>query len=163
VKLRKLLFTAFVLLLAFSIIAASSYTTKSARIEAGETIEITHGRAGISFTESQYNGVVKLLRFSGSNAPGENAPTFKQKLLEVRLTDANDNKVRHVLGPVYVFFKARRAELRAWDEGDLSIYFFDTWKGDWEKCYTFEVRGGGSTSALGCRIRVMGVYGLGMK
>lgn len=162
-KIKKILFTAFMLLLAFSVIAASSYTIKSARIKAGETISITHGRAGITFTKSQYTGVVKLLRYSGSNAPGESAPSFGQKLLEVRLTDNQDRKVKHVLGPVYVFFKVKRAEVRAWEDGDLAIYFYDTWKSDWVKCYTFEVRDAGATTALGCRIRVMGLYGLGSK
>jgi hypothetical protein len=163
VKLRKLLFTAFILLLAFSVVAASSYTVKSARIKFGETVEITSGRAGISFTKSQYSGVVKLLRSSGGNAPGEGAPTFSQKLLEVRLTDNQGRKVSHPLGAVYVFFKVKQREVRDWEDGTLAIYFYDTWKSDWVKCDTFEVRGGGSTYALGCRIRVMGLYGLGMK
>lgn len=161
-KLKKLLFTVLILVLAFSIIAAGSYATKIYTIKRGETKEFTNGRAGISFVNSQYTGSVKIARPTSTRGLGDDHPDFTKPMLDVRLTNSKNERVTHTLGSVYVFFKVRRAEVRAWEEGRLGVYFYDTWTKEWVDCGTFEVRDG-ATSALGCRLRVYGLYGIAAK
>jgi hypothetical protein len=164
-KFNKLVLTGMVLLLAIALLAASNHgTTLSFGIKKGDTVEFTNGRAGISFTKSQYNGQVQLTRVSESRRiPGEDKPNFIQKPIDLRLTDKSDVRITHILGSVYVLFLVRRAEVRAFDKGDLSIYFFDTWTQTWEKCDTFAVTNGAGVSRLACRMRVFGMYGLAEK
>lgn len=161
-KLKKLLITMFVLVLALSLVAASSFATKIYSVKSGETVEFTNGRAGVTFIKSQYSGTVKIARPTSLRNLGEDHPDFTKPMLDVRLTNNKNERVTHPMGAVYIYFKVRRAEVRAWDEGKLAVYFYDTWTKEWKDCGTFEVRDG-ATSALGCRVRVFGLYGIGSK
>jgi len=158
-KLKKIAYTIIVLMLALSVIAASNVM----EIKKGQTVDFYKGRAGVSFTNSQFNGTVKLSRQSSGNAPGEERPKFTQRLFDVRLTDSQGIRITHVVGPVYVYFKIRNKELKMWQNGELSIYYFDTWKQSWQECsYVFLVNQGKS-QRLACRIRIFGLYGIGKK
>jgi hypothetical protein len=162
VKLNKTIFTILSIILAFTIMAASTGAAKAYRIKRGETTGFANGRSGVSFTNSQYAGTVYLNRITEERKLPDNHPEFLTKPLDVRLADLKGNRVTHIVGSVYVYFKVRRADVRAWEEGRLAVYFYDTWTKEWEDCGTFEVRDG-TTSALGCRMRVFGLYGIGEK
>lgn len=159
-KFKTILTTALILLLALSISAAGT-RTRGKHIKFGQTVDIHLGRAGVSFTDSQYNGTVTLKRSDKGNAPGEDGPKFIQDLLDVRLTNADDMRVTYVVGAVYVYFKVKPAEVRQWNNGQLAVYYFDPWTQAWTKCNTMEIVDRGRISRLGCRIRVFGLYGLG--
>lgn len=156
-KGKKLVLAAFVIVIALSIIAASGTGPKYFKIKAGETTEFTVGRAGISFTNSYYSGTVKLKRTTGGYPPGDKTMYFTQRMFDARFYDTNGDRITHVLGSVYIFFKVKRSEMKRWSSGELSIYYFDTWKQEWKECYTFSVDG----NRLACRIRIFGLYGLG--
>ncbi|MCI0519428.1 MAG: hypothetical protein L0Z70_04135 [Chloroflexi bacterium] len=161
--LKKLALTVLVLALAFSTLAIGYYGTKSTSIKFGETKEIMQGRAGVTFTKSQFTGTVKLTRISGGNAPGEGGPKFAQKLINVRLTDRDGNNVSIIKGAVYVFFMVRQRELRLYDRGELAIYRWDGSGQRWIECDTLEVGSRNGTTALSCRMSQFGLYGLGSK
>jgi len=161
-KLKKAAFTILILVLALSVMAPGVNVPGFFSLRRGQTVEYTAGRAGITFVASVFNGTVKVTRRSTSKAPGEEKPKFTYNLLDVRLTDRNGDTITHVLGSVYVFFKVRPRDVRLWEQGQLSIYFYDTWKKEWVPCTTFEVRNG-TISNLACRIRVFGLYGLARK
>lgn len=161
-KTSKILSTVLILLLAIAVIAAGN-RTRSKMIKFGQTIDISLGRAGISFTDSQYNGVVTLKRSDRGNAPGEDRPAFVQDTLDVRLYNQDDVRITHLVGAVYVYFKVKPASVRQWDNGELAVYYFDPWTQAWTECDTMAIRDRGKITRLACRIRVFGLYGLGQK
>ena len=157
--LKKSILTAVVLILAISLIAASLHATYP--LSKGENATFYSGRAGVSFVKSQFSGSVSVVRKDSSKNLVEDEPEFIQRHLDVRVKDRQGNRITHVLGSVYVYFMVRDKDLRDWDTGNLAIYFYDTWKGEWTECSTFLVSRGSSGQSLACRIRVFGLYGLG--
>jgi len=162
-RIKKVVFTLLIIILAFSVMAPKVNAPGLFTVKRGQTVEFTRGRAGISFSMSNYNGTVKVTRKSTSKVPGDVEPKFTQNLLDVRLTDSSGKTVTHVLGSVYVFFRVRQKDLRLWEQGQLSIYYFDTWTQEWRTCYTYAVRNGKNITNLACRARVFGLYGLARK
>jgi hypothetical protein len=158
---KRIILTIMILVLALPTIAAAG--ASSNRIKFGETVDFSQGRAGVSFTNSQYTGTVKLAKGNQNNAPGENRPQFVQRLVNINLYKPDGERVKWIVGPVYAFFKVRQAEARAYERDDLTIYFYDTWTGEWTPCYTIPVYKGGKIDRLSCRMRVFGLYGLGLK
>ena len=157
--MKKLLLTVLVLVLAFSTIAATLASVNSLKV--GDTVSFWSGRAGVTFVDSRFSGAVTVTRKSTDKYDGPGMPTFVQKLLDVRLVDRKGNKVKYVIGPVYVYYKVTDKEMRLFDTEGLGIWYFDSWKQEWTKCETFEVGNGKNGHELACRIRVFGLYGLG--
>lgn len=162
-SIKKAVFTLLIIMLALSVMAPKLNAPGAFTVKRGQTVEFVRGRAGVSFSTSNYDGTVKLTRKSTSKVPGEEEPKFTQNLLDVRLTDSSGKTVTHVLGSVYVYFKVRQKDLRLWEQGQLSIYYFDTWKQEWRPCYTYAIRNGSNINNLACRMRVFGLYGLARK
>jgi len=162
-RIKKVAFTLLILILALSVMAPGLNVPGYNSLRSGQTVEFTAGRAGVSFVLSSFDGTVKITRRSTNKAPGEEKPRFTQNLLDVRLTDKDGKTVTHVLGSVYIYFKVRQKDIRMWEQGELSIYLFDTWKQEWVPCRTYAVRDGSSISNLACRIRVFGLYGVAAK
>jgi opacity protein-like surface antigen len=156
---KRLILTAVAIVLALSVLAASSSVQE---ISFGENTDVSLGRAGLVFTYSQYDGLVKLTRMNRNNLPGEYVPKFTQHLLYTRLYDSENVKVSNVVGPVYVYFKIRGPEQRLWNKGELTIYYYDSWKNQWTECPTTFIFKPGN-SRVSCRIRSMGLYGVGVK
>ena len=162
IKRNQLILTALVVVLALSMLAAGG-STKVETIEFGETTDVSLGRSGLVFTGSQYDGTVKLTRVNQNNKlPGTNVPDFTQKLMKASLYNADNQKVTHVVGSVYVYFKIRGPEQRMWNRGELTIYYYDSWKNEWTECPTSFIYKTGE-SRVSCRIRTMGLYGVGEK
>jgi hypothetical protein len=157
--MKKLLFIVLVLILAFSTIGASLASVNA--LKAGETTSFWSGRAGITFVDSRFSGTVTVTRKSNSSVEAVNEPEFVQRHLDVRLTDSKQNKVKFVIGPVYVYYKVTDRELRAFETEGLRIWYFDSWKNEWTPCDTVQVGNGANGNELSCRIRVFGLYGLG--
>lgn len=157
--MKKLLFIVLVLILAFSTIGASLASVNALKV--GETTSFWSGRAGITFVDSRFTGTVTVTRKSNSSVEAANAPDFVQRHLDVRLTDNKQNKVKFVIGPVYVYYKVTDRELRAFETEGLRIWYFDSWKNEWTQCDTVQVGDGKNGNVLSCRIRVFGLYGLG--
>jgi hypothetical protein len=162
-KTKKLAFTIIALILALSIIAASNMAAIAHEIEKGDTVAFYSGRAGVSFTESQYTGVVRLTRPDDSSFGATNHPKFTKSLVTVRLTKANGEQVKFILGSVYVFYIVKASEVRAWKEGELGLYYLDGWKNEWKECGSFLVNGNEGKPRIACRMRLFGTYGLAEK
>jgi len=161
VNRKKLVLTVLVFILMLSTLAASG-TSKTGTINFGEDTDVSLGRAGLVFTNSQYDATVRLTRVNRNNLPGTNAPKFTQHLISTRLTNAAGEKVTHVIGPVYVYFKVRGPETRLWNRGELTIYYYDTWLNKWTECPTHYIFKAGQ-SRVSCRVRAMGTFGVGEK
>ena len=155
-KVKKIFYTALVLLLAMSVLAVSVSSVRYYGVKKGQTVDFTAGRAGIQFVKSQYTGMLKISRYDSSNAGG--GIDFTQKPVDFRFVDNKGNKVTHILGAVYVHFKVRQFEQKLFDYGLITVYYFDPWFNEWKECPTFRADG-----ALGCRMKDFGLYGLGLK
>ena len=160
---RKLAITIVAIILALSIIAASALPAIVDTVKKGKDAVFYSGRAGLSFTESRYNGVVKLGRPDDSGVGATNHPKFIYSLLSASLTLQNGDRVKFPIGPVYVFFIVRPSEIRAWERGEVELYYFDSWHKEWTPCGSFLVKNGGEKPRIACRVRVFGLYGLAEK
>jgi hypothetical protein len=158
---KKFILIALTVLLALTLLAADG-NTKVAEISFGDNTDVSLGRAGLVFTGSQYDGTVKLTRINRSNLPGVSVPDLTQKPINTRLYDIDNQKITHVVGPVYVYFKIRGPEQRLWNNGELTIYYYDSWLNKWTECPTTYIFKSGS-SRVSCRVRSMGLYGVGVK
>ena len=157
--MKKLLLTVLILILAFSTIAASLASVNELKV--GDTTSFWSGRAGITFVDSRMSGTVTVTRKDSDKYKVESSPEFVQRLLDVRMVDRNDNRIRFVTGPVYIYYKITDRELRAYNTEGLRLWYFDSWKNEWKKCSTFLVSNGKNGNELGCRINNFGTYGLG--
>jgi len=159
-NIRKIALTVFSIAMALSLIAASVLPATGFRIKKGETASFNQGRAGVSFTNSQFTGIVRLSRPDDSRIKAVNHPDFRGSLLEVRFNKSGGEKVRYVVGAVYVYFLLRQADLRDWEHGELALYRYDSWGNQWKECPAFLVTNHGSRPRLACRIHTFSVYGL---
>lgn len=151
---RRLVILFLIAILALMSLAAA----KAYEVQAGDNAEFSYGRAGVSFTESRYSGMLYLNRRTADKLPLKPDFTFSQKLVDARLYDDLGQRVNVIKGPVYVFFPASQKDAKLLEDGDLSIYFWDSWKNVWRACPT-TVSGG----RLICRMKNFGLYGVGVK
>jgi hypothetical protein len=159
-NIKKIALTVFPTVIALSLIAASVLPATGFRIKEGETASFNQGRAGVTFTDSRFSGIVRLARPDDSRIKAVNHPDFKYSLLEVRFNTSDGAKVRYVVGAVYVYFLLKQSDLRDWEHGELALYMYDSWGNQWKECPAFLVTNHGSRPRLACRIRTFSVYGL---
>jgi len=162
-NIKKLVLSAFVIFLAFSVIAASVLPATVNRIKKGEKAEFYNGRYGVSFTKSQYSGYVHLNRMSDSRIQATNHPNFTRDLISVQLTKIGGEKVRGILGAVYVSVVVKQSDVRAWERGELGLYYLDPWHNEWTECGSFLVKNGDGRPRIACRMRAFGIFGLAEK
>ena len=160
-KGSKVIWIVLVLFLASTLLAAGGTSTTQS-ISFGENTDVSLGKAGLVFSGSQYDGTVTLTRVNKGNLPGISKPEFTQHLLNTRLVNSEGKKITNLVGPVYVYFKIRGAETRLWNNGDLTIYYFNPVTGKFVQCPTHYIFKTG-TSRVSCRISKMGLYGVGKK
>lgn len=156
---KKLMLSAVLIVIALASLAGTG-STRVGNISFGETADVSMGRAGVIFTGSQYDGTVKLTRVNKGNLPGTNLPKFTQHLLNTRLYNLDGEKITSVVGPVYVYFKVRGAETRLFNDGELTIYYYNGATNKWTVCPTTYIFKSGE-SRVSCRIRSMGLFGVG--
>jgi hypothetical protein len=162
-NIKKIALTAFAIVLALSLVAASVLPATGFRIRKGQTVQFNIGRAGVSFVKSQFTGVVRLARPDDSNIGAVNHPDFRYSLLDVRLNKSNGEKVTFVLGAAYVYFLLRPADVRDWEQGQLALYVYDSWGNQWKECPSFLVTNHNLRPRLACRMRTFSVYGVAEK
>ena len=162
-NIRKVGLTAFILVLALSLIAASVLPATGFRIKKGQTTQFNIGRAGVSFTESKLAGVVRLARPDDSKIGAVNHPDFRYSLLDVRFNKSTGEKLTFVVGAVYVYFLLRPSDVNDWEHGELGLYVYDSWGNQWKECGSFLVTNHGSRPRLACRMRTFSVYGVAEK
>ncbi len=157
-KGKRLILLALVLVLVASTVMAFTGPGKWLRVKRGQDATLQLRDAGATIVDSFYNGTLNVYRKDADI--GYKAPKnfkFASDILGVKFYDQKWNRVKVVTGAVYVFFKLDKADQRAWVNGRLDIYYWDTWKGQWKICPTFAVDGG---AMAGCRISYFGEYAL---
>ena len=161
--LKKIGLSVLVLVLAFSMIAASVMPAAVTTIKRGENAEFWSGRAGVVFTKSQFTGTVRVSRMSDSRINANNHVNFTHDLVNIQMIKIGGEKARLVVGAVYVYFVVNGGDVRAYEEGELELYTFDSWHNEWVPCGSFVVRDENGRPRIACRMVTFGTFGLGEK
>lgn len=157
-RLKKFLIAAVYVAIVLSLIAAGGALTRQARVHQGDTVNLYLQRSGVHITRSNFSGTL-VLSLKDKDPVKTKSLYFQRKLIDARFLDEKGKRITSIQGAVYVYFNASSKEIAAFDRGELSIYYFDTWKNKWTTCYTFKVYG--LDARLGCRALNYGLYGLG--
>lgn len=150
--------------LVLSSLSAVAFLTRFYPVYKGQASDFYIGRAGVSFTESAYSGKLRLSRVSDGNLPGNVPFKATQKALDTSFETFDGKVINFAVAPVYVYFKLRVPEIQSWDNGKLSIYYFDDYSTAWKKCPTSEVLESYTTEIrVYCQLRQYGLYAVGVK
>jgi LysM repeat protein len=106
--------------------------TRQLRFE--ETLDIYQGNGGFFMPRSNYTGWVQLDRYRPNESVAQQGLNFVADLLEVHVLDLDQKSIEQVYGINYVYFNLNRWTRRAYDSGDLKIYFHDPNVKAWEPC-----------------------------
>ena len=162
-KIKKIGLSILIVILSFSMVAASILPLKGGTLKRGENAEFWSGKAGVVFTKSQFNGTVYVSRLSDSRIHATNNIMFTNDLVNIRLVKTGGDKVSLVVGAVYVYFVVTSREARAYEEGELELYRYDGWHNEWVGCGSFVVRDDSGKPRIACRMVTFGTFGLGEK
>lgn len=140
--------------------SASKVITRDISFE--DTADIFQGNSGVYFPSSAFTAEVELTRSDPTSRRGRSDLDFVQRWTEVRLYDSKGAEFKQVYGLIYVYYNLTKQQRRAWENGDLGIYYYNPDERDWERC---EIERLISTKnrpngRLACVISNFGLYGM---
>ena len=130
----------------------------------GEPQELVLGKAGIVVTKSYYNAIGVIGRVQPNpDYPPDNLD-FADRWVDYHIFDYYGTPYTVFYGLNYVYFELIEATQTDWEEGELSIYYFNPVNRRWEVCPTFFVDGNGKQrDRLTCVMPGFGLYGLAVE
>jgi hypothetical protein len=113
---------------------------------------------------SSYNATATINRFVPNNTYPSEDLEFYDRWIDFAIYDYNANPYLGLWGFNYVYFNLKYHTRALWEEGELSIYHWDTTRKDWIECPTFlvemkNVPHGRAT----CIMTSFGLYGLAVE
>jgi hypothetical protein len=126
--------------------------------------ELVLGKAGIVVTKSYYNaiGVIGRVQPNPGVPPGE--LDFADRWVDYHIYDFSGFPYTVFYGLNYVYFELIEATQTDWEEGELSIYYFNPISRRWEVCPTFFVDGKrAQKDRVTCVMPGFGLYGLAVE
>jgi hypothetical protein len=167
---KRILFFILVLCLSLGVIspasARSSSQTFTASLVAGQPNDVWLGNAGLYLPASVYGGKAVLERYEiGSLSIAEDRldrqDLFpRQRYLEFTIYDSAAKQVKLPRGLVYAYFNLGYKEDALWEDGNLAIYYYDTYKGKWVECLANHFVDKGKYGRLACLATQTGLYAL---
>ena len=90
---------------------------------------------------------------------------FTQPWLDIRVRDSAGAEFKKIYGIIYVYFNLSSEDRTAWDQGKLSIYYYDALKKSWQECPSRLLAEKGSQNGrVSCMITEgFGRYGMATK
>jgi hypothetical protein len=156
--------------------------SESQNIVAGNSYDISIGKAGIYLSETLMTGTVTISREEAVKAHGggcrlsiatypcgnrSHLIVWQQRMLEVHVYQENGKEYPFIKGLAYVYFNLDLLTRRAWEndkDGRMSIWWWDAFNQKWVKCPTFLKRDASAPQGrLVCYLEEMGTYGLGVR
>jgi hypothetical protein len=127
----------------------------------GEPADLYLGKAGVYMVSSSYNATATMNRF----VPGELYPAegleFYDRWLDFGIYDYYGNPYRGLWGFNYAYFNLKYHTRRLWDEGELSIFRWDSVRKEWIECPTYLVELKNLPHGrLTCVMTAFGTYGI---
>ena len=126
-----------------------------------EPADVYLGKGGVFMVSSSYNATATINRFVPNNTYPAEDLEFYDRWIDFAIYDYNANPYLGLWGFNYVYFNLKYHTRALWEEGELSIYRWDTTRKDWIECPTFlvemkNVPHGRAT----CIMTAFGLYGL---
>jgi hypothetical protein len=146
--------------------AHSSSQTFTTALTGGKPNDIWLGNAGLYLPNSVYTGKAVLDRYQiGSlSSPDDRLDRqelfARQRYLEFHIYDSAGKEVLLPRGLVYVYFNLGYKENALWEDGDLSIYYYDQYHAKWVECLANHLVSKGKYGRLACVATQTGLYAL---
>lgn len=121
-------------LLVLTVLAGSWQTASAAFIDANHYAE---GRSGIYLPAGLSAENIRVQKQGQGQMGWTPLQANRSVFIEANFEGNSDQTIPTSL--TYVFFNLRRGELRAWQEGNLNIYYQDPNTGTWTSCNAFIV------------------------
>lgn len=122
------------------------------------------GKAGVHVTNSNYDGVAVVTRIAANGNRRVDSLRFVRRWLEFEARSNSGQAFETLWGINNVYFNLIGGEQKAFEDGELSIYFYNTSRGRWEECPSFLVT---TTDApkgrIACVMPDFGLYGLALE
>lgn len=136
--------------------------TMQTNIIAGQTVDFANGREGIYMPKADTSGELMVTKLAANQVSHEKGLRFEQPLVQFTLDNANGVQDTFLPGRTYVYFDLTNSQLKAWQNGDLSIYNYNSNTKTWSPLSTFEInRGNTSGERIAASATQYGIYGLG--
>jgi hypothetical protein len=126
-----------------------------------EPADVYLGKGGVFMVSSSYNATATINRFIPDYTYPAEDLEFYDRWIDFAIYDYNAYPYLGLWGFNYVYFNLKYHTRVLWEEGELSIYRWDTTRKDWIECPTFlvemkNVPHGRAT----CIMTTFGLYGL---
>lgn len=136
--------------------------TMQTNITAGQTVDFANGREGIYIPKADFNGELEVTKMAASQVSHEKGLRIEQPLIQYQVNNANNVQDTYLPGRTYIYFDLTNSQLKAWQNGDLSIYSYNSSAKTWTPLSTFEInRGNTSGERIAAVATQYGIYGLG--
>ena len=123
--------------------------------------EVYLGKGGVFMVKSYYNGSAVISRIEPDKTHADEDLRFIERWIEFHVFDTQGATAASFLGLNYVYFDLTKRERLAWEDGQLSIYYYDRYKFDWVECPTKYVADENPPHGrLACVMTDFGLYGL---
>jgi LysM repeat protein len=137
----------------------------TARLSFGESADVYQGRAGLFTPSSNYTGEAVLTRYKLDSGIYQHGLDFTQDLLDVQVLDSQGDPFTKVYGLNYVYFNLNNSTRRAYDRGDLDIYYYNPDAKAWSACdvqVLIDTKNH-PNGRLACIIEDFGLYGMAIR
>ena len=126
-----------------------------------EQADISLGKAGVFMVSSSYNATATINRFETQGIYPTEDLEFFDRWLDFGIYDYYGNPYLGLYGFNYAYFNLKYQTRRLWDQGELSIYRWDTSKRDWVQCPSFLVEMKNLPHGrVTCIMTTFGTYGI---
>jgi hypothetical protein len=130
----------------------------------GEPQELYLGKAGIVVTKSYYNATAMIMRVQPSPDYPQDELDFADRWVDYHIFDNFGYSYTVFYGLNYVYFELIEETRTDWEEGALSIYYYNPVSVQWEVCPTFFVDGHRKQKdRVTCVMPGFGLYGLAVE
>lgn len=129
-----------------------------------EPADLSLGKAGVFMVSSSYNAIATLNRFDPYGFYPSEDLEFFDRWLNLGIYDDYGNPYLGLYGFNYAYFNLKYQTRKLWDQGELSIYRWDTTKRDWVKCPSFLVEMKNLPHGrVTCIMTTFGTYGIAIE
>lgn len=131
------------------------------RIFYEQQVDLFLGKAGVFMLSSGYNATTTLNRFDPKGFYPTEGLEFYDRWLDFGIYDYYGNAYQTLYGFNYAYFNLKYHTRKLWDQGELSIYRWDSSRKDWVKCHTYLVEMKNLPHGrLTCIMTTFGTYGI---
>jgi len=135
--------------------------TMQTNITVGQTVDFAIGREGIYMPNASTSGELAVTKLSTNQVIHEKGLHFELPPLQFAVDNANGVQDTYLDGRTYVYFDITNSQMKTYQEGNLSIYSYNSNTKTWTPLPTFTInRGNTSGERIAAVATQYGIYGL---